>query len=243
MTPAREDHSGPDRGLRPLLEDLESLLRESTPSAPQEGPRLVHALEALDEACAEDPRGAERLARRIARARALVALRMREVPDEALDGLYESVRAHTIEAEAGDLAWRRAGMSRAFLDAPQTLARWRSLAVAACALIAVGVGLVVTRQVDVVDPTSQPTAAQPGSAGDPRDEILSRWKSAGAEASPDSPWQPWVRSANMPSRRASPSPSTFTFTVRPRRDWNAGRLLDVVPIPGAPARRNDLEKN
>lgn len=75
---------------------------------------------------------------RLARAEGLSALRTRAVPDGLLDGLSDRVLARARNAEAGG------GMSRAFLDAPHSLARWRTAASAAGLLVALTGGLLAS---------------------------------------------------------------------------------------------------
>jgi hypothetical protein len=72
-----------------------------------------------------------------ARVRALEAfhaLRERSLPAGAVDGLYEAVRARSALVPAGG------GISPLFLDAPRALRAWRTVAVAAGVMLAVGVG-------------------------------------------------------------------------------------------------------
>lgn len=78
---------------------------------------------------------------RLAQAQGVVALRSRRVPAGLLDGLTDDVLARARSAPRGG------GMSRAFLDAPQSLARWRAAAAAAGVLVVVLGGLAASGRI------------------------------------------------------------------------------------------------
>ncbi len=115
------------RALDRALAEAERALR--TGHGPDET-----ALDELEQLAAADPARAKRLQKRLSRVFAFAQLRAREVPEGWLDGLYEDVYAASSEP------YGRARMSLAFLDAPRSLQRWRYTAVAACLLLAAGVG-------------------------------------------------------------------------------------------------------
>jgi hypothetical protein len=132
----------PPRALAEILSETEQRLdadvrRRSQPGSAGPDPRLPALAAELEAAAARVPTEATRYARRLRAVRARLALCVREVPAGALDGLYEDVCAATDDVSP----WARSRMSDAFLDAPQHLVRWRSTALAACALLALGAGL------------------------------------------------------------------------------------------------------
>lgn len=144
----RDSHSSRSSGrtLASLLNEAEEARLQGTEYQPAEASRVAGEAAArmaeIELRVRTHPEEAARLAARLNRVRADHALRMRELPDEALDGLYEDIRAGL----TGDGAWLRAGMSEAFLDAPNALVIWRRVAVAACLLLAVGAGYMAPRE-------------------------------------------------------------------------------------------------
>lgn len=150
--------------------------RQSEPAAAPDAARLDAArleLERAAAACGPLPAG---LARRVQQLRARFVLQARHAPAEALDGLYDAVRAGTL---GGDPRVGRAGMSGAFLDAPGALARWRTAALAACVLLVVGSVVLSRAEVRFEDP------AVPRPLHDPRDELLRRAPSDETAMAPD----------------------------------------------------------
>jgi len=136
-----EPEGPPHRTLANALAEAERLLRSgSAPDAAQ--------LDELAQLASADPVRANRLRKRLSRVFAFAQLRAREVPERWLDGLYDDVYAASSEPLG------RSRMSLAFLDAPRSLQRWRQTAVAACLLLAVGVGWNATRDTSVVDDTA-----------------------------------------------------------------------------------------
>lgn len=106
------------------------------------GDRASHgALQALRAHLDACPACRDRHAGRVARIEGVCALRARAVPDGALEGLRQRVMA-------GVASGTHAGMSEAFLDAPQALARWRAVAVAASLLLVTGAGLLASGALD-----------------------------------------------------------------------------------------------
>ena len=199
---------------------------------------LEEALATLEAAAAAEPALAARHRARLERARGLGALSTRRVPTERLDGLYEAVRAGTRDP------WARAGMSGAFLDAPQSLVRWRMLATAASLVLAVGIGLQLGRQ-DAASPRA------PHPLSDPRDELLLRLDAPvatageaiqpvglpGAQAAPGT----WV--SDEPARAAG----TMVFTFPAGRGDDV-RIFDAIDRrlrlrPAPPPARGDPEHN
>ncbi len=140
-TPPEPDSAGV-RDLRRVLDEIDQILLVDVRRRAEEGgvvpdTRLPALLAELEEAVEASPEQAARLARRLRAVRARLALGVRDVPAGTLDGLYDEVCAETDAASP----WARSRMSDAFLDAPRDLVRWRSTALAACALLALGAGL------------------------------------------------------------------------------------------------------
>lgn len=182
--------------LRRALKRVDAALAEAArlrQAHPEDASAARHRAEARAEleravaACESLPAG---LARRVEAARARLALHDRAVPPGALDGLYAAVRAG---ADADP--WGRAGMSGAFLDAPRALARWRTAALAACVLLAVGA--VVLGRADV--PGDAPTDERP--LQDPREGLLERWDgAAAADGGARAPWREGsIREVGVPA--------------------------------------------
>ena len=137
---------------------------------------LDQTLARLEFAAQREPTEARRHGSRLNRVRGRHALHARRMPQGALDGLYEAVRAEA----AGERGWMRSGMSGAFLDAPRSLVLWRRTAMAACLLLAVGAGMMLNER-----PLTNPGDLGGVRAGfDPRDELLSL--RSGAERAPGS---------------------------------------------------------
>ncbi|MDF1702278.1 MAG: hypothetical protein P1V36_14085, partial [Planctomycetota bacterium] len=166
---------------------------------------LAEELERQAAACDSLPPA---LARRLTRVQARLALQGRRVPAEALSGVYEAVRA----AAEGD-SWARAGMSGVFLDAPRSLARWRTAALAACVLLAVG-ALEMGRS--YVTPR---TDGHVRPLQDPRDDYLRRMDAPVAAAAGALP-RPGTLA--VPVGMPTGAPSGGTASTR-----------DTAPTPGA----------
>ena len=191
------------RDLRTALARAEVLLdeaaraRQTHPDDAPRADRLEDArveVEQAAEACANP---SPTLARRLQAVRSRFALQERAAPAGDLAGLVDDVQA----AVAGS-PWQRAGMSGAFLDAPRSLARWRGAAVAACVLLAVGVGVLGRANVSFEEgPTPRPLS-------DPRDELLQRFDAppmaADAHAAPAGFLRPSPARRAMPVRTGAP---------------------------------------
>ncbi len=199
-----------------VLVELEGLLRErrrlhverSSGVCPPRVDDLIDLWDELEQCAAEDPVAASRFAKRIADVRARMALHIRDVPENALEGLYDDIRAAT----DSDNPWSRSRMSEAFLDAPDSLARWRFAAMAACALLALGAGLFAGGRLDFDGRGDADALARE----DLRDRTLERFDVAGN-----------LRLPMLPSRRTA----TFVST-QPRMPGDA--------YPSSPAKRSGL---
>jgi hypothetical protein len=150
---------------------------------------------------------------RLAGVECFSALRARAVPDGLLDGMGEKVLARARHGGSGG------GMSAAFLDAPQSLARWRHLALAASLLVAVGGGMFLTGRVGWRE------AAQPAPRGDGtialREGVLEAWDVQRT----DDPVTERVQTVSLPSRGV---PGYWGRSVDHDHLW-------IYPVPPAPA--------
>ncbi len=207
MTSDTTQSPTPDSLLRERLELLEAQLAALAAYIDDDDRSLdavATALADLDAAVRSDAADAAALADRIDAARSLATLRLRRVPDGALDGVYEAVRARMAGSDEGLV---QAGISRSFLDAPRSLAIWRRTAVAAIALLALGAGLWMR---------APATDGEPGTAaaesGDPRDDLLRRLTPV-SDAVPD-----------VPANRL------FRVGGQPGRPVDARRILDGIRI-------------
>lgn len=195
--------------------------RRSGPEAAGLDARLPVLAAELEAAVARDPRDAQRHARRLRAVRARLALSARDMPAGALDGLYEDVCAATDDSSP----WARSRMSDAFLDAPQHLVRWRSTALAACALLAVGAGLFAGGRLGF-DDEGTGTALE---RIDHRDEILQRFDAAGV-------LPPRSRRARATGTLVS-DPGAEDFSPSRRRGSRSGLFLWYGPARAAEAQR------
>lgn len=188
----------------------------------------------LEERAAARPDEARRLAGRLEEARARHALQERELPAGVLEDLYDQVRAGV----TGESAWRRAGMSEAFLDAPRNLVMWRRAAVAACLLLAVGAGWTLRGE----EPDTAGVRADMLRLVDPRDGLLERLDRpvavpAVARTRPVGIGGRLNTIGTGSSARASvrPSRGVIVFNGAGRTDADARRMLDgvrIFPVPG-----------
>jgi len=242
---SRPGQDAPARDLETVLRQAEHLLQARTrdrleravPQAAGAPPaRLREVAQELERLTMEDPVAAARAGARLDDVRTRLALHTRDVPDAALVGLYEDVRAATSETDP----WARSRMSEAFLDAPRHLVRWRRTAMAACAVLAVGAGLFAGGRLGF-------ESGDAGGVGgaDPRDGILERLHIAGPFAGqrsrgPAAGTLVSVPGASEPERKA---PSFWVFHVDRRRPSNAGRLLDAVRARVAGPRVEQVEHN
>ncbi len=238
------------RDVRTVLLEAEHMLRacarqrseravdgEPAPGGgPAERAQLARVAEELETAAAAAPDLAQRHERRLAAVRGRLAIHTRDIPSGALDGLYDDVRAATAEASP----WARSRMSDAFLDAPRQLARWRSTALAACALLAVGAGLFAGGRLGI----EGPDAGRSLEREDPRDDILPRF-SASRLIRPAARGRGGIGtlvSDPSPEMRAAPAPGVVVF-YGSRTPSEAQRRLDSIQIfpVGLPA--EDVEQN
>ena len=239
--PSRQDPAD----VRELLAELEGLLRErrrlhverSSALRPPPVDDLIEVWDELEQGAAEDPVAASRYAKRIADVRARMALHIRDVPDEALEGLYDDIRAAT----DSDNPWSRSRMSEAFLDAPDSLARWRFAAMAACAVLALGAGLFAGGGLGFDGRGDTDALARE----DLRDRTLERFDVAGNLRLPTLPTrspatfvstQPGTRGESFLSSPAKRS-GLWLFPVGARQPGDGANMGPV----GAPA--DELERN
>jgi hypothetical protein len=137
---------------------------------------------------------------------ALWALRRRALPPGAVDGLYEEVRRRTPPSGAP--------ISLAFLDAPRALAVWRTAALAASLVLALGVGAMATGVL---------TAAPPGEDAPP---AARRPRAVRAEEAPLVDARPGLMiPAVRPDGDARPRTNPHFFVPR--------RGPDVLPVSGS----------
>ena len=139
--------------------------------------------------------------------------------------VYEDVCAATDDSSP----WARSRMSDAFLDAPQHLMRWRSTALAACALLAVGAGLFAGGRLGFDDEGTGTTLERI----DRRDQILQRFDAAGV-------LPPRSRRARGTGTLVS-DPGAEDFSPNRRRGSRSGLFLWYGPArePAEAQRRLD----
>jgi len=233
-----------DRDLHTVLRATEVHLRDRARLRAERGPDPAIPADAdtdalrqeLDAAAARDPEGAARLGVRLRAARAGLALQARAIPDDALEGLYDQVRAATGEASP----WARARMSEAFLDAPLNLQRWRGAALAACAVLAVGAGLFAGGRLGFDDGAG----ARALERVDPRNRLLPRLDAVAYPAPQrGSAYGTFVSDPGADAPLPSASPF-YLFVGDPRRGSDAQHRLDAVlrPLP-VEAREEVGERN
>ncbi len=251
-TPERPPLEGPPRTSAPrqlgaLLAEAEGLLAARTRDRLEHGdpsispPRLRALAQELARCVAEDPAAAARLGTRLADVQTRLALQARDVPTGALAGLYEEVRATPQDASP----WARSRMSEAFLDAPRHLVRWRRTALAACALLAVGTGLLAGGRLGF----DVPSGARRGA--DPRDGILERLAEGGALGGRHSRRSPTgtlvsMPGAGSPSRGSAPgedAPPYWVFHIDRDAAASAVRFLDAVRARAGTRAAERMEHN
>lgn len=222
--PSDRDPSDQDpTDVHELLAELEGLLRDrrrlhverSSGVRPLPVDDLIEAWDELEQRAAEDPAAASRYAKRMADVRARMALHIRDVPEKALEGLYEDIRAAT----DSDNPWSRSRMSEAFLDAPDSLARWRFVAMAACAVLALGAGLFVGGRWNFEGGGDADALARE----DLRDRTLERFDVAG--------------NLRLPTR---PSRGTAKFVSTQPMAPGTQPMAPGDAYPGSPAKRSGL---
>lgn len=225
-----------------LLEESSRARMERATSADQAEIRehLEQTMLRLELALEREPAEADRLARKAQAVRGRYALHARRMPEGRLDGLYEAVRAEA----SGERGWMRAGMSGAFLDAPRNLVIWRRTAMAACLLLAVGAGMMLTEQRGF----EAPGAGGMRAGFDPRDELLSlrvlrepEIQRSTGEIVPASGGASARQQRRLPRRQGVPR----IWSVSTGRALGARRMLDSVQIFPVPSRRavGDVEQN
>lgn len=121
--------------------------------------RALASLRAHIDAC---PACATRHGRRLAALEGRDALLRRELPVDSFESFYDEIRERVPFTAPGG------GMSAAFLDAPRSLRIWRSAAMAASLLLALGVGFAATGGIAMFGGDTDHVR----SLHDPRDHLL-----------------------------------------------------------------------
>ncbi len=134
----------------------------------------IPALRTHLQAC---PACAARHGRRLAALEARQALAGRELPVDAFEGFFEAIHERVPFTAPGG------GMSATFLDAPRALRIWRSAAVAASLILALGVGYVATGGLGAAGDDG---AASVRRLHDPRDQLLPSFDDGSSTAWPAS---------------------------------------------------------
>jgi hypothetical protein len=132
---------------------------------------------------------------------AFCCLRGRSVPSGLLDGVADAVESHAPFVPVGG------GMSLAFLDTPRSLRLWRTTAVAAGLLLAVGVGLVASGHVGTA-----PRRPSPVPLNDARGALL---EDLDVAARPRALTSGAVQPASWPAHRSG---QLFFWMPRPPRE-------------------------
>jgi hypothetical protein len=251
--------SPPDARARllALLEGIESApppVARATSPGPAAGPGEggLGALEAAVAALiAEEGALPGFLARRAAQARDRLLLARAGVvggraADSWLAGLATSVEAAI--ASRGSTRWQPAALSESFLEAPRHLVLWRRTAVAACAVAALGLGLVATQH-GAGGPAGSTPRIDPRSAllqplGD--DGAAGRFAALRSGVDPGGLARPvgWSSAPGGRSDRGTPR-YVRILPLRPGGEVDIGRILDELagPRPAAAPTEAWSERN